>query len=169
MKISGTIESVVYRNSENGYTVLDVFSAGELITVSGKFPVVGIGENLELEGEFKINPKYGEQFVAETVRVCKPTDSKAIEKYLSCGLIVGVGEVTARNIVKKFGEDTLRVIDEDHFRLAEVKGISIKKAGEIHATYQDIKKMQEAVMFLQKYDISINMAVKIYNKYKQRT
>ena len=169
MKLTGTIESVVYRNSENGYTVLDVFSAGEMITVSGKFPVVGIGENLELEGEFKINPKYGEQFVAESVKVCKPTDGKAIEKYLSCGLISGVGEVTARNIVKKFGEDTLRVIDEEHFRLAEVKGISIRKAGEIHATYQDIKKMQEAVMFLQKYDISINMAVKIYNKYKQRT
>ena len=169
MKLTGTIESVVYRNSENGYTVLDVFSAGEMITVSGKFPVVGIGENLELEGEFKINPRYGEQFVAESVKVCKPTDGKAIEKYLSCGLISGVGEVTARNIVKKFGEDTLRVIDEEHFRLAEVKGISIRKAGEIHATYQDIKKMQEAVMFLQKYDISINMAVKIYNKYKQRT
>ncbi len=169
MKLTGTIESVVYRNSENGYTVLDVFSDGEIITVSGKFPIVGLGENLELEGEFKVNPKYGEQFVAEHVRVCKPNDAKAIEKYLSCGLISGVGEVTARNIVKRFGTDTLQIIDEEPEKLASIKGISIKKANEIHNTYQDIKKMQEAVMFLQKYDISINMAVKIYNKYKSKT
>ncbi len=169
MKLTGTIESVVYRNSENGYTVLDVFSHGEIITVSGKFPIVGIGEALELEGEFKINPRYGEQFVAEHVRVDKPNDEKAIEKYLSCGLISGVGEVTARNIVKRFGQETLKVIDEEPEKLASIKGISIKKANEIHNTYQDIKKMQEAVMFLQKYDISINMAVKIYNKYKSKT
>ncbi len=169
MKVTGVIESVVYRNSENGYTVLEVFSDGEMITVSGKFPVVGVGESLELIGDFKVNPKYGEQFVAESVKVCKPTDVIAIEKYLSCGLISGVGEVTAKNIVKKFGIETLKIIEEEAFRLAEIKGISIKKANEIHNTYQDIKKMQEAVMFLQKYDISINMAVKIYNKYKQKT
>lgn len=169
MKLTGTIESVVYRNSENGYTVLELFSAGEIVTVSGKFPIVGVGEVLELEGEFKINPRYGEQFETESVKVCKPTDARAIEKYLSCGLISGVGEVTARNIVKKFGEDTLRVIDEEPFKLSEIKGISARKAGEIHSAYQDIKNMQEAVMFLQKYDITINMAVKIYNKYKNKT
>ena len=169
MKLIGTIETVVYRNSENGYTVLEVFSHGESVTVSGKFPIVGIGETLELEGEFKFNPRYGEQFVAESVIVDKPNDTGAIEKYLSCGLIAGVGEVTARNIVKRFGVDTLKIIEEEHHRLAEIKGISLKKANEIHGTYQEIKKMQEAVMFLQKYDISINMAVKIYNKYKQKT
>ena len=169
MKLIGTIESVVYRNSENGYTVLDVFSRGEMITVSGKFPIVGIGEVLELEGEFKFNARYGEQFVAESIRVDKPNDKTSIQKYLSCGLISGVGEVTARNIVNRFGEDTLKVIDEEPEKLAEVRGISIKKANEIHAAYQDIKTMQDAVMFLQKYDISINMAVKIFNKYKHKT
>ncbi len=169
MKITGTIESIIYKNSENGYTVLELFADGKIVTVSGKFPIVGIGENLELEGEYKINPKYGEQFVCESVKVCNPTDVLAIEKYLSCGLISGVGEITARNIVKKFGEKTLEIIENEPYKLSEIKGISIKKANEIHNTYEDIKKMQEAVMFLQKYDISINMAVKIYNKYKQKT
>lgn len=169
MEIKGIVESIVYRNSENGYTILDLFSAGRMITVAGKFPIVGKGETLELEGEFKINKKYGEQFEAESIRVEKPTDTYAIEKYLSCGLISGVGEVTAHNIVKRFGERTLEVIENSPNELAEVRGISIKKANEIHNTYKDIKKMQEAVMFLQKYDISINMAVKIFNKYKYRT
>lgn len=169
MIISGSIENIIYRNSENGYTILTIFYRGRQVTVAGKFPIVGKGELLELEGEFKINKKYGEQFEAETIKTQKPTDEKAIEKYLSCGLISGVGEVTAKNIVKKFGADTLDVIEFFPNRLAEIRGISIRKANEIHKTYSEIKKMQEAVMFLQKYDISINMAVKIYNEYKART
>ena len=169
MELKGIIESIIYRNSENGYTILELFSRGQMITVAGKFPIVGKGEVLELEGEFKINKRYGEQFEADSIRVEKPTDVRAIERYLSCGLISGVGEVTARNIVKKFGERTLEVIENSPNELAEIRGISFKKANEIHNTYKDIKKMQEAVMFLQKYDISINMAVKIFNKYKYRT
>ncbi len=169
MKLKGIIERILYRNSENGYTIVELFSAGQMITATGKFPIVGKGETLELEGEFKINKRYGEQFEADYVKVEKPTDTTAIERYLSCGLISGVGEVTAHNIVKKFGEETLNIIENSPSILAEVRGISIKKANEIHNTYKDIKKMQEAVMFLQKYDISINMAVKIFNKYKYRT
>ncbi len=169
MKIKGTINQIIYRNSENGYTVLEIFSRGVLTTVSGKFPIVGVGEDLELEGEFKVNSKYGEQFVAESITTIKPTDENAIIKYLSCGLISGVGEVTARNIVKQFRESTLDIIENNPQMLAQVRGISLKKANEIHLTYSEIRKMQEAVMFLQKYDISINMAVKIYNKYKMRT
>lgn len=169
MKLKGTVNEVIYRNSENGYTVLEIFSRGVLTTVSGKFPIVGIGEDLELEGEFKVNAKYGEQFVAESVKLIKPTDENAIIKYLSCGLISGVGEVTARNIVKQFREKTLDIIENNPEMLAQVRGISPRKANEIHMTYSEIRKMQEAVMFLQKYDISINMAVKIYNKYKVRT
>ncbi len=169
MVITGIIESIVYRNSENGYTILDLFSRGQMITVAGKFPIIGKGETLKLEGEFKINKKYGEQFETTSIHVEKPTDTTAIERYLSCGLISGVGEVTAHNIVKKFGENTLNIIETEPKLLAEVRGISLKKANEIHNTYNDIKKMQEAVMFLQKYDISINMAVKIFNKYKYRT
>lgn len=169
MKISGSVENVIYRNSENGYTILSLFVENKNIVVAGKFPVVGKGELLEIEGEFKINKRYGEQFEASSIKVAKPTDTLAIEKYLSCGLISGVGEVTAHNIVKMFGKDTLDVIDRSPSLLSKVRGISEKKANEIHNTYQEIKKMQEAVMFLQKYDISINMAVKIFNKYKYLT
>lgn len=169
MIISGTIENIIYKNSENGYTVLELFAEKRLITVSGKFPIVGIGETLELQGEFKMHPEYGVQFVAESVKVESPADEKAIEKYLSCGLISGVGEVTARNIVKMFKEKTLDVIENEPAKLASVRGISARKASEIHNTYKDIKKMQEAVMFLQKYDISINTAVKIFDKYKYKT
>ena len=169
MIISGTIEHIIYRNSENGYTVLELFAEKRMITVSGKFPIVGVGENLELQGELKMHPEYGVQFVAESVKVESPIDERAIEKYLSCGLISGVGEVTAKNIVKMFKEKTLDVIENEPARLASVRGISPRKASEIHSTYKDIKKMQEAVMFLQKYDISINTAVKIFDKYKYKT
>ncbi len=169
MKINGTVEHIVYRNSENGYTVLNLLMQSKTITVSGKFPIIGLGEELELEGEFKVVARYGEQFVAESVVIKKPTDVDSIIKYLSSGLISGVGEVTATNIVNRFGEDTLKVIEEDYPSLAKVKGVSAKKASEIHDAYEDIKKMQQAVMFLQKYDITTNMAVKIYNKYKGRT
>ena len=90
MIISGSVEHIIYRNSENGYTVLELFAEKRMITVSGKFPIVGVGEVLELEGEFKMHPDYGVQFVSESVRVERPTDEKAIVKYLSCGLISGV-------------------------------------------------------------------------------
>ena len=152
MIISGRIERIIYKNSENGYTVLELFAEKRLITVSGKFPIVGVGEELELEGELKMHPEYGVQFVAESVKVESPVDETAIEKYLSCGLISGVGEVTARNIVKRFGKETLRVIENEPAKLVSVKGISQRKANEIYNTYKDIKKMQEAVMFLQKYE-----------------
>ena len=169
MKIKGTIEHIIFHNNENGYTVLSVRSGLDTFSVSGKFPIVGIGETLELEGEFKVNPKYGEQFEASSVAIVKPTSKEAIIKYLSSGLIRGIGEITARHIVDRFGEETLKIIENEPDKLAFVRGISIAKTIEIHSTYEKIKKMQDAVMFLQKYDISINMSIKIYDKYKQRT
>ena len=169
MIIAGTIENIIYRNSENGYTVLSLREERNIVTVSGKFPIVGVGEILELEGDYKIHPEYGRQFVAESVKVNSPVDENAIAKYLSCGLISGVGEVTANNIVRMFKSRTLDVIENEPQKLVSVRGISVRKANEIHSTYKEIKKMQEAVMFLQKYDISISNAVKIFDKYKQRT
>lgn len=169
MTLTGIIEDIIYRNSENGYTILKVLSNGTIVTVAGKFPIVGKGEKLEAYGEFKVNKRYGENFMADSIKLYKPTDLDSIIKYLSCGLISGVGEVTARNIVNKFKEDTLEVIDKTPELLVSVKGISVRKADEIHKTYEEIKTMQDAVMFLQKYDISINNAIKIYSKYKHRT
>ncbi len=169
MIISGRIENIIYRNSENSYTVVELSFGLQKITATGKFPIVGIGEILELTGEFKLNKIYGEQFVAESVKVEKPTDLASIEKYLACGLIKGVGEVTAKNIVKMFGQKTLDVIENNPRMLSEVRGISENKAREIHASYSEIRKMQESIMFMQKYDISNNAAIKIYEKYKQKT
>lgn len=169
MKIVGTIEDIVFRNNENGYTILEITRGMDSFIATGKFPVVGIGEEVELEGEFAVNPKYGEQFVASTIKVSEPTSIDAIIKYLSCGLISGVGIVTATSIVNKFKERTLHIIEKEPHRLAEVKGVSDRKAMEINQTFVDIKKMQQAVMFLQKYDISINLAVKIYEVYKDKT
>ena len=169
MKITGTIEDIVFRNNENGYTILEITKGMDSFIATGKFPVVGIGEDVELEGEFTVNPKYGEQFVATSIKVSEPTGEDAIIKYLSCGLISGVGIVTATSIVKKFKEKTLEIIEKEPKRLIEVKGVSERKALEIYQTYVDIKKMQQAVMFLQKYDISINLAVKIYEVYKDKT
>lgn len=169
MKINGTVEDVIYRNSENGYTILKVLSSGTSIVVAGKCAIASKGETIEAEGEYKMNKRYGENFMADTIRLYAPTDLNLIIKYLSSGLISGVGEKTASNIVSKFGQDTFKVIEEYPFRLAEIKGISARKANEIHNTYTEIRKMQDAVMFLQKYDISITTAIKIYSKYKNKT
>ena len=169
MKLVGEIEDVIFHNSENGFTILSLFTNDGPVTATGKFPVLGIGEKVELEGEFKINPKYGEQFVATSIQIKKPTTISSIKNYLSSGLISGVGEVTATNIVNMFGEKTLEIIEFCPSELAKVRGISLKKASDIALCYKEIKKMQDAVMFLQQYDISINMAVKIYNKYKNAT
>jgi len=169
MRLCGTINDIIFRNNENGYTILEVSQGLISNVVTGKFPVVGVGEDVELEGEYQNNPKYGRQFVATSIEISEPTTEESIIKYLSSGLISGVGVVTATNIVKHFKDRTLKVIEQEPKRLVEVRGVSERKALEIYQTYQDIKKMQQAVMFLQKYDITINMAVKIYDAYKDKT
>ena len=169
MILKGEVKDIIFRNNENGYTILEIGQGMVSSIATGKFPVVGVGEEVELEGSFEVNPRYGKQFVASSIKISEPTNEESIIKYLSSGLISGVGIVTATNIVKKFKSSTLEVIEKEPKRLTEVKGVSDRKALEIYQTYQDIKKMQRAVMFLQKYDITINMAVKIYEVYKDRT
>ena len=169
MKVIGTIEDIIFRNDTNNYTVLAVKVDSKIITVVGKFPQVSAGLGLELEGEMITNSKYGEQFNAKEIVVLQPTNSIAIERYLSSGIIKGIGPVTAKKIVEHFGADTLTILEYNPLRLSEIKGISKAKAIEIGETYQDCKVMQEAVMFLQGHSISTNMALKIYNVYKSNT
>lgn len=169
MKISGTIKSIIYKNLDTGYSVIELETAQKTEICTGKFPVLGVGEELELEGEYKLNNRYGEQFVSSHISIKKPTSVDAIYKYLSSGLICGVGEATSRNIVNMFGENTLKIIDKEPLELEKVRGISKRKALEIGNAYKEIKKMQEAVIFLQQYDISIGLSVKIYEKYKHKT
>lgn len=169
MKITGTVKSIIYKNLENSYTVVELEIAEKTIVCTGKFPVVGVGEVLELEGDYKLNNRYGEQFDAKNINIKKPTSAQAIQKYLGSGLISGVGEATSRNIVQMFGEQTLEIIDKNPLELEKVKGISKRKALEIGNAFKEIKKMQEAVIFLQEYDISIGLSVKIYEQYKHKT
>lgn len=169
MVISGTIEEIIYRNNDNNYTVLILDVNGEPITAVGKFPPVSDGECVEVNGNFTKHSKYGEQFSVSTVKLTPPNSLDGIVKYLSSGLIKGVGPVTALNIVAKFKQNTLDIIEFNPERLAEIRGISAKKAGEISSSFAQIKKMQNAVIFLQSYNISTNMAIKIYNQYGDKT
>lgn len=169
MKISGNVEDIIFKNAANGYTVLNIDFNGNLLTCVGKAVNINVGEDVELEGNFVKNQKFGEQFAFTEISVTKPKSLESIKKYLSSGLIRGIGPVTAENIVEKFKEDTLSILEYAPARLSEVRGISNKKAMEIGEYYLDIKKMQEAVIFLQGYDISTNLSVKIYNFYKEKT
>ena len=169
MKIIGTIESVVFRNDQNNYTVLVINSNNQHITAVGKFPQVNEGLSLELEGQYSTNSKYGEQFSVHEVKILQPSSCLAIERYLSSGIIKGIGPVTAKKIVDKFKSDTLSIIELNPARLAEIKGISKEKAIEIGNAYTECRVMQEAVMFLQSHSISTNLALKIFSTYKENT
>ncbi len=169
MLVSGKIETIVYRNEENNYSVVKVSSQGEFLTCVGRFPSINVGERVELEGTIVKNDKYGEQISVQNVKVLPPNDIEGIKKYLSSGLIRGIGIVTANNIVDMFGKDTLEVIEFAPLRLAEVRGVSKEKALSIANTFKDIKAMQNTVMFLQNYNITTNLAVKIYKTYFDKT
>lgn len=169
MVIKGTVIEVIYHNPENNYTVLAIDSNKEIVTAVGKFPSISEGECVELTGSFTAHSRYGEQFAVTSVKLRPPTTTEGIIKYLSSGLIKGVGVITATNIVKKFGISTLDILEYNPSRLAEIRGISEKKAIEIGESYSDVKKMQNAVMLMQSYNISTNLAIKIYNYYGQRT
>lgn len=169
MEISGTVENVIFRNFENGYAVIDIDYNGELLTCVGNLGAVNEGEFLELVGDFVKNEKYGKQFSVKSLKVNNPSSLEGIQKYLSSGLIRGIGPVTANAIVEKFGLDTLDIIEFSPQRLSEVKGVSSAKAESISECFNEIKDMQKAVMFLQDFDISTHMAVKIYNVYLEKT
>ncbi len=169
MKISGSVESIIYKNLENGYTVFAIDYKGTFLTCVGKTLSLFEGEEVLLEGEFVKNKKFGEQFSFTKLDALRPKSLASIVKYLASGLIRGVGPVTAQSIVEHFGEDTLDVLEYAPAKLSEVRGISARKAVEIGDCFKDIKSMQNAVIFLQQYDISTNLSVKIFNFYKEKT
>lgn len=169
MKITGEVLDIIYRNAENGYSVILLESGVQLITAVGTFPPVINGELLELEGDWVHNSKFGEQFSATEVKVMPPTSKDSVFKYLSSGLFKGVGETTAYSIVEKLGEKALFYIENDPAKLAEIKGISLKKAMQIHETYLGLKDMQETILFLQGYGVPLNTALKIFKAYEKAT
>lgn len=169
MIVSGSVEDIIFKNIANGYTVLNIDNDGVLLTCVGKALDINVGQEVEMEGQFVKNNKFGEQFAFSSIKIVQPKSLESIKKYLASGLIKGIGPVTAESIVNKFKEDTLNIMEYAPNRLSEVRGISAKKAIEIGQCYSDIKKMQEAVIFLQSYDISTNLSVKIFNFYKEKT
>lgn len=166
--IEGYVERIVFRNEDNGYTVLSLIVDEEEITCVGNFTLISEGEFIRASGSFTEHPVYGEQFLMESYELKEPEDIYSMELYLGSGAIKGVGAALAARIVKKFGEGTFRIIVEDPGRLAEVKGISIRMAMEIYHQFEDKRDMRSAMMFLQKYNISGNLAVRIYQEYGQR-
>lgn len=167
-KITGYIDHVVFRNNDNGYTVMVVKGTKEEeLTCVGSFPSISQGVTIEAEGTYTTHPVYGKQFQIHSYTEKMPEDSLAMERYLGSGAIKGIGAALAARIVRHFGEDTLRIVEEEPERLSEVKGISEKKAREIAAQVTEKADMRRAMIFLQKYGISLNLGAKIYQKYGQ--
>lgn len=165
--IEGYVEHIIYRNSDNGYTVLTIIDDGEEITCVGSFSYIGEGELIEAEGDYIEHPSYGKQFQIKTYEIKAPQDVIAIERYLGSGAIKGIGVALASRIVRRFKADTFRIIEEEPERLVEVKGISEKKAREIAEQIEDKRDLRKAMIFLQQYGISTTLAVKIYGQYGQ--
>ena len=163
--ITGYVEHIVYRNTDNGYTVLNLVNEGEEITCTGIFHIVNEGEMLELTGEYVSHNTYGEQFKVSAYETKELQDLVSIERYLGSGAIKGIGSALAARIVRRFKEDTFRIIEEEPERLAEVKGISERKAMEIAQQSEEKKELRQAMIFLQKYGISLSLSVKIYQTY----
>ncbi len=163
--VTGYVDHIIYQNKENGYAVVALVTEGEELVCVGSFHTIETGETLELEGNFVEHPLYGMQLKVEKAQRVQPDDETSMVRYLGSGAIKGVGESLAARIVKKFGRDSFRVIEEEPERLAEIKGISERKAREIAEQMLEKKDVREAYVFLQKYGISNTLAVKIFNRY----
>ena len=165
--ITGYIVHIIFRNEDNGYTVMVLKGVSEEdeLTCVGSFPVVTQGASVELEGNFTQHPVYGKQFQAVRLTEKMPEDALAMERYLGSGAIKGIGAALAGRIVRHFGDDTFQIVENEPERLSEVKGISEKKAREIAMQIAEKSDMRKAMMFLQKYGISLNLGAKIYQKY----
>lgn len=165
----GYVEHIVFRNNENGYTVFQLISEEEELTCVGLFSVLAEGEFVQVSGTMKEHPLYGEQLQVEQYEILAPEDEIAMERYLGSGAIKGIGAALAARIVRRFKGDTFRIIEEEPERLAEVKGISERKAMEIAEQVEEKKELRQAMMFLTQYGISMSLAVKIYQEYGSRT
>ena len=167
MKLRGVVERITYQNPENGYTVLKcaVKNYNDLVTVIGNLLDVNVGSVLLIDGNWKVDSKYGRQFVAESWEETLPATVFGIEKYLGSGLIKGVGPKFAKRIVGLFGTDTMDVIECDISRLKEVEGIGEKRIRQIHESWERQKEIKNVMLFLQDHGVSTSFAAKIYRQY----
>ncbi len=166
-QLKGTVERVTYYNEENGYSVirLNVEDRSDLVTVVGNLPEVQPGESLRLEGRWTKHPKYGRQFKAEWCEQVLPATVEGIKAYLGSGMIKGVGPVTAKRIVQRFGTETLNILDQEPDRLREALGVGPKRAASVAQAWEEQMQIRQVMMFLQSHGVSTNLAVKIYKTY----
>lgn len=167
--LTGSVAGIIFQNKENGYAVFTIEQDEQEITCTGIVPDLHEGEKLNLSGRWNVHPTYGRQFLIEGYEKVMPDTVEGIEKYLSSGVIRGIGPKTAKKIVEKFGEASFYVIEEKPDRLSEIKGITYDKAKEINKIFIQQHEMRRAMMFLQNFGVSPNFAMKIYKKYKDRT
>lgn len=163
--LNGSVDEIVFRSTETGFTVLDFISGEDLICVVGSFPEVQVGEELELTGYFTTHPTYGYQFKAEVYTQKMPATANAIRKYLSSGVVKGIGPKIAERIVAHFGEDTLKVIEQQPQRLAEIKGITIKRAKELAEEFKQVFGVRSLMLFLSKYGVVPAQVVRIWKQW----
>ena len=163
--MEGYVEHIIFRNAENGYTIFELVSGEEELTCRGTFAYLNEGDFVSVEGQMVEHPIYGTQLQVMSYELRPPEDVVAIQRYLGSGAIKGIGETMAARIVQKFGADTFRIMEEEPERLAEIKGISERKAREIAIQVEDKKELRQAMIFLTQYGISNSLAVKIYTKY----
>ena len=164
----GYVEHIIYRNEENTYTVFEVQCEDGLLTCTGFPPAISEGESCLVAGEVVQHAVYGEQFKVQTYRAIPPENAQAILRYLASGAVKGIGQALAARIVKKFGDDTLRIMDEEPERLAEIKGISDRKAREIAAVVAEKRELRDAMLFLQQYGVTNRVALKIWKTYGEQ-
>ena len=167
--VTGYIDHVIFRNEDNGYTVMVMKGTEDdsELTCVGNFPALTQGASIEAVGNYTTHPVYGRQFQISSYTEKMPEDALAMERYLGSGAVKGIGAALAARIVRRFGDDTIRIVEEEPERLAEIKGISQKKAMEIAEQMTEKADMRRAMVFLQKYGISLNLGAKIYQKYGQ--
>ena len=166
----GTIERIIYCAPDTGYTVCKfVLEDGKTMTIVGTFPPLSAGEMLKIKGKWEINPRFGQQFKVENLTPILPSSAKGVEKFLSSGLIKGIGPVLARRIVKKFGSQTIDILSKDPGKLKEVEGVGRVKLNEIKKSWAEHEDIRDLIIFLQEHNVSTNMATKIYRHYGEKS
>ncbi len=169
IKLTGEVENIIYQNRDNGYTVFTLETEDDIVTCVGVAVQLHTGESLEITGHWNIHPLYGRQIQVTAYEKAMPTTRAGMEKYLSSGFIKGIGPKTAKKIVDQFGEAAFYVIEEKPERLAEIKGLTYEKAMRISEVFREQHELRRAMMFLQEFEVSPALAMKIYQKYKSRT
>lgn len=165
-EIHGIVDSIIFKNDENGYVVAKIKREENLFTITGCIPYIMEGQSLKLGGEWIIHPQFGEQFKVELCEETLPNTVAGIERYLASGVIAGIGPVTAKKIVEKFKEKSLDILENNIERLKEIEGIGDKKISIIYESYSKQKELQNIMMFFQSYGVTPNQCIKIYKRFK---